>query len=98
MLDCVHIVGIDCSVDPRKVGLTSAVYSNGQIEINKIFLGDRNQPISKVVFEMCKKHNINLIAIDAPLGWPRDIGRTLANHIAGDPILVEDNIDRKSVV
>lgn len=92
MFDNIHIVGIDCAVDPQKVGLTSAVYNQGKIKIQEVLVGKRKQSISKTVFELCERYSINLIAIDAPLGWPQAMGNELLNHNAGDALAVEDNL------
>jgi predicted RNase H-like nuclease len=92
MADYIHVIGIDCAVDPRKVGIASGIYEAGRMQINDMKLGTHERRVSETVFELCKPHNRNLIAIDAPLGWPQALGESLVSHIAGDGILVKDNM------
>lgn len=92
MDECIRIIGIDCAVDPQKAGLTHGIYWDGQIAIQEILLGNRKKSIAKMVFEMCQNHNKCLIAFDAPLGWPKEMGRELVNHCAGDSLIVGDKV------
>lgn len=89
MADKVHIVGIDCAVDPRKTGIASGLFENRQLRILEVQKGTKKESVAKTVFDLCKGHETNLIAIDAPLGWPDQMGNCLANHNAGDSLDIE---------
>jgi hypothetical protein len=45
----------------------------------------------QTVADWMKRVPSTLIALDAPLGWPVDLGRALQNHEVGAPISVEAN-------
>jgi predicted RNase H-like nuclease len=80
-----RIVGIDCAVDPKKVGVAV-----GELRADSLVISDAVQcgPISVVdaVENFVGDASRVLIALDAPLGWPVALGRTLAEHRAGMPI------------
>jgi hypothetical protein len=44
-----------------------------------------------VIVEAIEGHEQVLLAIDAPLGWPQDLGAQIARHYAGKPLDVEAN-------
>jgi hypothetical protein len=81
-----RIIGIDCATDPTKVGLAVAEFSRNRVEVSKILKGTKQSPLAQQVFELMAEAPQCLLALDAPLGWPSDLGNSLAVHRAGEPI------------
>ena len=85
------IVGIDCAVDPRNVGIAIASFADRRASIQKVSLGSSNDQIVDLVVETMRGSNKTLIALDAPLGWPRELGAALQEHEAGAHIPIHPN-------
>jgi predicted RNase H-like nuclease len=79
------IIGIDCAVDPRKVGVAV-----GELVDGRVILLDavqcRKVSVVDAVTRFVGERTRVLLALDAPLGWPQALGVTLAVHRAGMPI------------
>ncbi|MBA6413978.1 DUF429 domain-containing protein [Parahaliea sp. F7430] len=90
--DRLTIVGIDCATDPRSVGLALGVLDAGQLHISHAELGSSSPEIATCIAQWLPPSTPALIALDAPLGWPEPLGRTLATHQAGDPVTREANL------
>lgn len=73
-----NIIGIDCSTDPRKVGV--AFYDGHRNEVTRV--GEQNVSIPDVIASWIDPSARTLLALDAPLGWPADFSE-LATHEAG---------------
>ena len=96
-----NIVGIDCATDPKKTGLAFARYSgNGCPEIKDIDLGNGDKRYSSLssrieswIGDSKNKADRTLLALDAPLGWPDEMHKTLKDHAAGQRVCPEpDNM------
>ena len=85
------VVGIDCAVDPRKVGIAIASFAGRRASIQKVSLGSSDGQIVDLVVETMRGSNKTLIALDAPLGWPRELGAALQEHAAGAHIPTQPN-------
>ena len=85
------IVGIDCATDPKKVGLALAESSGDRCTLQQVNIADSWDALVQQVAEWLALARGMLLALDAPLGWPADLGPTLAKHRAGEPIGVERN-------
>lgn len=93
----VTIIGIDCSADPKKVGLALGSWHNYEAEILATDTGSRVEPIAKTILHWISADQPTLISMDAPLGWPAKLGRTLAPHVAGDLIdVAPDKLFRRA--
>jgi hypothetical protein len=85
-----RIIGIDCAVDEKNIGVAIGDYEDGACKL--IDIPDRNShgKISDLVCHSIKNAGKNtdrfLLALDAPLGWPVDLGHELHNHMAGGTI------------
>lgn len=90
--DRLTIVGIDCATDPRSVGLALGVLDAGQLHISQTELGSSSPEIATRIAEWLSPITPALIALDAPLGWPEPLGRTLTTHQAGNPVTEEANL------
>ena len=77
------IIGIDCATQETKTGLALAEWNDGQLAIHELALGSRTRPILQILSAWIRAHNRVLLAFDAPLGWPAELGRSLASHLAG---------------
>lgn len=82
----IPVIGVDCSTSPEKVGLARGTWSNGVLTVSEVTLGSktpgRNWPL--LVHDWLDDSADALIALDAPLGWPSALSRTLVDHRAGD--------------
>jgi predicted RNase H-like nuclease len=80
------ILGIDCATQPRKTGLALAELREGSVRIARCRVGSKSEPPAVIASQWLQGHDEVLIALDAPLGWPRALGRELATHRAGAPL------------
>lgn len=86
----VHVVGIDCACDPRKVGLAFGGFDGDLVRIEEVACGSMASPPARIVSEWIEGlSNPVLIALDAPLGWPAPLAHSLASHAAGARLDVE---------
>src|SRR5688572_20352600 len=79
------IIGLDCATVDAKVGLALGVLGEGGLEIQHATLCTRERAAATVVAGWLRdaQDDAVLIAIDAPLGWPKPLAETLINHSAG---------------
>ncbi len=79
------IVGVDCATDPRKVGLALARVDGSKVRLLAAECGFDSPSMAGRIAEWMGEEPAVLLALDAPLGWPIDLGATLAGHSAGAP-------------
>lgn len=79
------IVGIDCASQDQHIGLARGVLSGAALRLCEARVGGR---IVGTLSEWLKAPRV-LLAIDAPLGWPRPLADALRTHRAGEPIIGE---------
>ena len=86
-----YIIGIDCATDGTKAGLALGHWTTEHLQLISVEKGTRDltQQVLKLLSQT-EDQDI-LLAMDAPLGWPVDLGTSLANHQAGDPIFPPAN-------
>lgn len=77
------LLGIDCATQPAKVGLALGELSDGVVIITHCCTATRNQSPVEIAADWLRAYDSALIALDAPLGWPRALGASLAGHCAG---------------
>ncbi len=87
----VQIIGIDCAADPKNVGLAMGVYTEGKARLQQLAVGKKEDLLVKQVTDWMAGASTVLLALDAPLGWPEQMGELLAPHYAGEAIKVEAN-------
>jgi predicted RNase H-like nuclease len=86
------VIGVDCATVDSKIGLALAAYHSGKILIQKATLcGPEHSAANTVADWLSAIDGSVLLAIDAPLGWPEAMGRTLVAHRAGEKIAVAPN-------
>lgn len=87
----IKVIGIDCATDPKKVGISFGKYYKGKMELIQTMIATGSQSMYKLICNYIGSENNVLLAIDAPLGWPIDLGASLVNHNAGDALNVDAN-------
>jgi len=88
----IGIIGIDCATQPRKTGLALGFFEAGNATLAEVSLGTDASELINMVLEWIDRSELNLITLDAPLGWPAKLGKVLHLHKAGQPIDVEPNL------
>lgn len=86
------LVGIDCAVDPRNVGLARATLHHGRITLHELHERVDVAQIATRVEVWRKEIPLALIALDAPLGWPTPLGQALYQHRAGATLPANANM------
>ena len=86
------IIGIDCATEPRNVGLAHARLCGRGCELVAAELGKRRPSPAQTVAKWLKDSGPTLLALDAPLGWPSDLGGSLFHHEAGKPLVPDPNL------
>jgi predicted RNase H-like nuclease len=84
----VTIIGVDCATQPNKVGLALGRWEDGEARIDRVARGSQEPSIAELIRDWADDSDRTLLALDAPLGWPADLGSTLVDHTAGNPIAV----------
>lgn len=86
------IVGVDCASQDKHIGLACGT-------LDTLDIGDRlrilevaagagpDRDIVQLLAAWLQHHPRVLLAIDAPLGWPRRLTESLQLHRAGEPLL-----------
>jgi len=86
------IVGLDAASDRRRFGWAVAARDIGGARlVDQGLLGRPGEPWPPSLREALSDPDGVLLAVDAPLGWPRRMGSTLAAHRAGGPVAVAKN-------
>jgi predicted RNase H-like nuclease len=80
------LLGVDCATLPTKTGLARAVLEDGRWALRDARIGTRSDPPAAVLAAWLAEDPGAVLALDAPLGWPADLGDALAGHRAGDAI------------
>ncbi|MBI4463082.1 MAG: DUF429 domain-containing protein [Acidobacteria bacterium] len=79
------IIGIDCATKPKHVGLAHGSFKNsGVFTILEVDCGE-NKLLEKLGNWVRREGRV-LLTLDAPLGWPDELSKALADHKAGEPI------------
>lgn len=81
-----QIIGIDCATVAGKQGLARAFRSSGGWVLGEVV---GSPDFSEDVILSWLRHAPTLLALDAPLGWPRPLGDLLWQHRAGEPLPAE---------
>jgi len=83
----VTIVGLDCATQPSSVGLACARFEHQRLELLDVAQKTTWPSIDETVGTWLSE--TTLLAIDAPLGWPRTFSRALQRHRAGEALAPE---------
>jgi predicted RNase H-like nuclease len=81
------IVGVDCATQEERMGLARAVLqADGALRLERVTLGTAGESAAASVSQWIAGQPRFVIALAAPLGWPRALGEALAQHVAGAPL------------
>jgi predicted RNase H-like nuclease len=80
------ILGVDCATLATKTGLARAVLEDDRWIVRDARVGTKSDPPAAVLAAWLAEDPGALLALDAPLGWPADLGDALVGHRAGEPI------------
>lgn len=80
------VIGIDCATQPRNIGLARAVRVNERWRLAEVVDGSSSLDPATMVAAWLEETPCALLALDAPLGWPRRLGASLVDHDAGEPL------------
>ena len=85
------IVGVDCATESAKVGVALGTWEDGSVSVTAAKTCGRVPPRDVICEWLDIVDDRVLLAIDAPLGWPAELGDTLVGHSAGEEIRVPKN-------
>jgi predicted RNase H-like nuclease len=85
------IIGIDCATDDAKVGLSLAVAEPANCVMRFAGVCSSERQAAEEVAAWLSGPTRGLLAFDAPLGWPRPLGKALVAHRAGEQLTVAAN-------
>jgi predicted RNase H-like nuclease len=78
------IVGIDCATQEERMGLARGVMSeSGALSVERVTLGTAGESAAASVSHWIAGSARFVVALDAPLGWPKRLGEALVTHAAG---------------
>ena len=84
------IVGVDCATEDAKIGIALGILVDDHLEIQDASLCSRERSAAETIAEWLRTEGEgSVIAIDAPLGWPRPLAASLIEHTAGSAINTE---------
>lgn len=84
-----RLIGVDCAAQARSVGIAIGSANSRAPRIERVYLGEPDP--ASVIADCILESDQTLIALDAPLGWPKDMGRYLEGHSVGKGIKVDPN-------
>lgn len=87
----ITIIGIDCATQAQKTGLALGIWDGTAVSLQTTTLGTKTQSIAQAITSWLSQNQPTLLAIDAPLGWPADLGAALVPHQAGEPLPLPAN-------
>lgn len=87
----ITIIGIDCATQPQKTGLAVGLWDGTAVSLHTVTLGSKTTTLAHTLANWLPADQPTLLAIDAPLGWPADLGEQLITHHAGAPLAVPPN-------
>jgi predicted RNase H-like nuclease len=80
------IIGVDCATDPRRVGLACAEVSGARPKLKVAEVGSKELSLADRIASWFGADSRTLLAMDAPLGWPVEMGPALTQQRAGEYI------------
>ena len=85
------IIGVDCATQPRNVGIAVARLCGDGLRLKSVRTGSGTDDQAGWIAEQIAETDRVLLALDAPLGWPKPLGQELVDHRSGQPILAPGN-------
>ena len=87
-----NLIGIDCATQESNIGLALASFQAGKATVRDVRVGSRTISALTLVKDWLVEGQPALLALDAPLGWPIELGQNLQAHKAGERIDVDPDI------
>ena len=87
----VTLIGVDCATQPSRTGLALGRLEGETAVLSHAMMGSKIDVAQQVASWINNSPYPVLLALDAPLGWPQDLGTLLATHEAGQPLTVPPN-------
>lgn len=87
----IALLGIDCATVPNKTGLALGELCGEVVHVLRCAIGSNSEPPATIAPDWLSDYDEALIALDAPLGWPRALGACLSGHTAGTVLEAESN-------
>ncbi len=87
----VRIIGVDCATQPPRMGLAVGEHTATDRCIIKVAQEPTQNAILDRIVSWINPAIPTLLALDAPLGWPADLGQLLVTHQAGQPLDIPAN-------
>lgn len=81
-----NIIGIDCATENKKIGIVFSTFTENKWTVTEISQGLNIVNLIRKLRSFRQKNEKTLIAFDAPLGFPINLGKFLNSHKAGLPI------------
>jgi predicted nuclease with RNAse H fold len=83
----ITLIGVDCAVQPKHTGVAWAIPDGKVLTIREARCASNKASAASIVAQRIGESHRVLLALDAPLGWPAALGRELARHRAGAPLV-----------
>ena len=83
------IIGIDCATQDKNVGLALASFDGREAGIERVAVELKEGAVVKILADWISRRPPALLAMDAPLGWPKGLRQALRGHKAGKPVRVK---------
>ena len=64
------IIGVDCATDERKTGVALGTCDRGRVTVRDARACSESEPAAAILTGWLTGHDVALLALDAPLGWP----------------------------
>ncbi|MGH9364342.1 MAG: DUF429 domain-containing protein [Thermoanaerobaculia bacterium] len=78
------VIGIDCATQPNKTGMALASWSGAEPRLEEATRGSTGgAPCPEMLADWIGHAEDVLLALDAPLGWPKSLGLAVSKHSAG---------------
>jgi predicted RNase H-like nuclease len=89
-----RLIGIDWATKDAKIGIARGELNGTEVVVNEVCLCTKKEKAADVVVRWLQQDPQlrTLLAIDAPLGWPKDLSSALIDHREGQEISTEPNL------
>ncbi|HET6487003.1 MAG TPA: DUF429 domain-containing protein [Spirochaetia bacterium] len=85
------IFGIDCAAQEKNVGLAAGRFDGKKVRFTDLRPDSSGGSVCTRILDNLSGEPTALLALDAPLGWPKALGQELRRHSAGRPIATQPN-------
>jgi len=88
-----HLLGVDCATVPQRTGLALGELRGSTLRLLKVVAGHARGPsLAELAARWVSEYDVRVVALDAPLGWPRAMHSAFAQHEAGTFVVVEPGL------